>query len=632
MKAKQLKPRIMATYRRRAGRRRLIILLALLWCIQVPLLAAAPPAYAQTVEPIASYSISVTLDADEKSLRARETVTYVNTTDEPIPDLVFHLYLNAFRDSDTIFLMEGGPKHRGNTWDPDHPGWIKVDRIQLGDGTDLDLLPVEDGTLARAELPAPVAPGDSVTVEVEFHAQLPRVFARTGYAGDYFMVGQWFPKLGVWEDGAWNAYPFHLNAEFYADFGTYDVSITLPSDYVTGGTGLPTSTEDNGDGTQTVSYHAENVIDFAWTASPDFQQATREVGDVEVLYLYLPEHDWTVARVLDAAQAAVSYYSQWYGRYPYRRLTIVDAPDDGQGAGGMEYPTLVTVGVLDLTGLARIPLLRDIDRTLEAVTVHEIGHQWWQSMVGFNEAEEPWLDEGLTDYSALRVLDAIYGSDRSIVDGANLHIGYLDLQRLSYMTVPRVPMYGQAWDFGFEYGIATYSKPVLSWRTLERTIGDDALLEILSTFFQRYQLGHPTTADLRAVTEEIYGQDLDWFFDGLVYDNEVLNYAVSSLDTHSVTLSRQGELAIPTEVRVTFADGSSVVEPWDGTQEEVTFNYPGVQAPIRRAEIDPDHKIALDLRWSDNGRSRLPEIWSWLALTTRILYTIQDALITMGGL
>ncbi|MCJ7738603.1 MAG: M1 family metallopeptidase [Anaerolineae bacterium] len=594
-------------------------------------LAAAPAAHAQAAEPIASYAIDVTLNADEKTLSAHQTITYVNTTDEPIPHLVFHLYLNAFRDTDSIFLTEGGPTHRGNTWDPDHPGWIKVDQIQLTDGTGLELLPLEDGTIASAQLPTPVAPGDSIIVELDFRAQLPRVFARTGYVEDYFMVGQWFPKLGVWEHGAWNAHPFHLNAEFYSDFGNYDVSITLPGSYVTGATGAPISTVIRDNGTQTVAYRAENVIDFAWTASPNFQLSTRDVDGTEVLYLYLPEHKWTVQRVLDAAQAAVSYYSEWYGPYPYPRLTIVDAPSDGQGAGGMEYPTLVAAGVMNLTGLANIPLVRNADRSLEAVTVHEIGHQWWQSMVGFNEAEEPWLDEGLTDYSTLRVLDAIYGSDRSLIDSNNLRVGYLDLQRMSYMAVPRVPMYGQAWDFGYEYSIATYSKPVLSWHTLERTIGNDALLEILNAFFRRYQYGHPTTEDLRTVAEETCEQDLSWFFDGLVYDDEVLNYAVTSINAHSVTVSRQGELSIPTEVRITFVDGSSALESWNGVENTVTFDYTHNEPPIRRAEIDPERKIALDMRWSDNGRSRAPEIWAWLAIVSRILYAAQDALMIMGG-
>ncbi len=600
-------------------------------CFLVSCFLLPPPAQASLTTPIASYAIEVTLDAEAKTLTARETITYTNTTADPIPDLTFHLYLNAFRDRDSLFLQEGYG-HRGYGWDSDHPGWIEVTGIRLADGTPLALEEIEDGTLAHADLPAPVAPGETVEIALDFAAQLPRVFARTGYVDDFFMVGQWFPKLGVWQDGAWNAYPFYPNAEFYADFGTYDVAITLPSEYVTGGTGLLTSTADNGDGTQTVRYHAEDVIDFSWTASPHFQQATRQVDGVEIAYLYLPEHEWTVERALDAAEAAVSHYGRWYGPYPYARLTVVDVPDDGEGAGGMEYPTLITAGTMSMLGVGPGLVQSGIERTLEVVIIHEVGHQWWQSMVAFNEVEEPWLDEGLTDYSALRVLEAVYGVNTSMFDAGNVQMGYLDSQRMNYLLSPNLPMYGPAWDFDMlDYGIATYSKPVLSLRTLERVLGDEVMVDVMSTFFRRYQFAHPGTEDFRAVAEEVSGQDLAWFFDGLVYGDDVLNYTVTAVDEQSVTIVRQGDLVVPTEILVTFTDGSTVMEPWDGAEAEVTLTYPD-RAPVLSAEVDPERKIVVDLHWADNGLSRRLEVSPWLALVTRTLYAIQNVLLVMGGL
>ncbi|MEE8392531.1 MAG: M1 family metallopeptidase, partial [Anaerolineae bacterium] len=575
--------------------------------------------------------IEVTLNTETKTLTAHETITYVNTTADPIPDLTFHLYLNAFRDRNSFFLREESV-HRGYGWDSDHPGWIKVTGVRLAGGTPLVLEEIEDGTLARADLPIPVAPGEAVEIELDFEARLPRVFARTGYADDFFMVGQWFPKLGVWEDGAWNAYPFHANAEFYADFGTYDVTITLPSGYVTGGTGLPISTVDNGDGTQTVRYHAEDVIDFAWTASPHFRQATRQVNGIEILYLYLPEHEWTVERALDAAEAAVNYFGRWYGPYPYARLTVIDVPDDGQGAGGMEYPTLVTAGTMSMFGLGSGLVQSEIERTLELVIVHEVGHQWWQSMVAFNEAEEPWLDEGFADYSTLRVMELVYGADTSFLDAGSVRMGYVDSRRMEYLLSPQNPMYGRAWDFGMlDYPVAAYSKPAISLRTLERVLGDEVMLDIMGTFFQRYQFAHPGTEDFRAVAEEVSDQDVSWFFDGLVYGDGVLNYTVTAVDTHSVTVARQGDLMIPTEVLVTFADGSTVLEPWDGVKAEATFTYPD-RPPVRSAEVDPERKVLVDLRWADNGLSRGLEVSPWLAIVTRMLYNLQNALLAMGGL
>jgi hypothetical protein len=203
---------------------------------------------------------------------------------------------------------------------------------------------------------------------------------------------------------------------------------------------------------------------------------------------------------------------------------------------------------------------------------------------------------------------------------------------MEYLAFPRTPMYGAAWEFGtINYGVAAYSKPALALTTLERTLGEETMLGVMSTFYQRYRFAHPTTEDFRAAAAEVSGQDLDWFFDGLVYGDGALDYAVTAVTAGSVTVSRRGELVIPTEVAVTFADGSTVVEPWDGAETERTWTYSG-QPPVQRAEVDPGRKIPLDLNWGDNSLSRLPQLSPWLAVVFRLLDTLQHALLTMGGL
>ncbi len=620
-----------------------VVALLLAACLPAPTAPAAPasgsaPAAAPPNVPlVASYAIDVTLDPAAKTLLGRETITYTNTTSSPIPDLVFHLYLNAFRDQNSLFLKEGGGSMRFFAWDSQHPGYIDVTALRLKDGPVLTLEPLDDGTLARAALPAPIAPGQAAQIDVEFKALLPKVFARTGYAGqDFFMVGQWFPKLGVWHAarGAWNAYPFHANSEFYADFGAYDVAITLPKEYVTGGGGLLVSTQANSDGTQTVRYHAEPVIDFSWTASPKFRTATRQAtgyaGRLEIAYLYLPEHAPTVSRVLQAADRAVSAYTQWYGPYPYARLTLVDVPNDGQGAGGMEYPTLFTVGTLDVTGLGLT--LGAGDHTLETVVVHEAAHQWFQAMVATNEAEEPWLDEGFADFSAAKVLDAMFGADRSLYDLPGLKVGYADMRRLEFLLLGQTPMYGTAWSFSAEtYGVAAYSKPVMALRTLESVLGEDLFQKVMRTYFSHYAFAHPTTADLRALVTEVTGQDRAWFFDGLVYSPDMANYTVTGLDDHSVTVAREEALRLPATVRVTFADGTSTTELWDGAETPRTFSYPN-RPLITRAEIDPGQGLWAETSALDNGRLRQPDLNAWLAVVTRLVYSLQNALLALGGM
>ncbi|MFZ6031258.1 MAG: M1 family metallopeptidase [Chloroflexota bacterium] len=617
---------------------RKILNVLLLFCLALGACApdaapAAIPAVPKAAWPdapeIASYDIQVTLDAEAKTLRGRETITYRNTTLTPIPDIVLHLYLNAFRSQDSRFLQEAGVSHRGFAWDPEHPGSLEITGIHLPDGTPLVLEPLEDGTLARAGLPQAVAPGGELALTVDFEARLPKVFARTGFYEDFFMVGQWFPKLGVWQDAGWNAYPFHANAEFFADFGSYRVAITLPESYVTGGTGLPAGTLAQGNGQKTEIYQAHGVIDFAWTASPHFKQASRDVNGVQVLYLYLPEHEHTVKRALDAATKAVQHFGEWYGPYPYARLTVVDVPDGAGGAGGMEYPTLISAGAIDPTGLN----LMDgrFDRMLEVVVIHEIGHQWWQSMVAFNEAEEPWLDEGFTDYSTARLMQRAYGP-ASLIDAGNVKVSYIDMHRMIYLASPQVPMYGRAWEFdAFNgYEVATYSKPVLALSTLENILGEETMLAIMSTFFARYRFAHPTTQDFYRVAEEISGRELDWFFDGLVYGDGVVNYTVTAVDAHQVTVERQGELAIPVEIAVDFRDGSTQILHWDGRETQKTWDFP--DAVVIAAQVDPQRKVLVDVQWSDNGLATRMDAWSWLAVNTRLFYQLQNWLFYLGGL
>ena len=142
------------------------------------------------------------------------------------------------------------------------------------------------------------------------------------------------------------------------------------------------------------------------------------------------------------AKKALTDYGKWYGPYPYPRLTLVDAPDAGEGAGGMEYPTLVTVGVMDMLSAGSEAMKSGLDRSLEVVAVHEIAHQWWQSMVATNEAAEPWLDEGFADYSTVRLMNAEYGLYSSAFKLEDFEAGYLDMRRSEYVMSPGVPMYG----------------------------------------------------------------------------------------------------------------------------------------------------------------------------------------------
>jgi len=600
-----------------------INLLALLCCVGL-LGLPAPSLGRATVPPpdVASYDITATYDPETHTLTGQQTAVYHNRTAAPIPNLVFHLYLNAFRNTETLWMRESDMGMRGYGFDPNAPGWTRIDQLSLADGTVLTVKALDDDeTLVEVTLPQPVAPGESISVDIAFTAQFPKVFARTGWAdsGDFIFGGQWFPKFGVWESGAWNAYPFHANSEFYADFGRYDVALTLPQDWIVAATSTATSgVVANSDGTATHTFVAEHVIDFVWSASPEFREMTREVEGVDVRVVYYPRQRAMARRALEATTGALPLYNAWFGTYGkglYPQLTVVIVPPDAGGAGGMEYPTLFTVGALGGPMPACL-------RLIEVETVHELGHQWFQSVVATNEAEEPWLDEGFTDYATVRATNALY--DGNLVDCAGWTFSYLAMHRMQYVMFPDTPMAGAAWDFdSMQYGIATYSKPLLALITVERTVGETAMQQFLSTYFDRYAFAHPRAEDLRAVMEEILDAEVAaWFFDQLVHDDGVLDAHVVAIDAEQATLERDGDLCIPTTVRVTH-DGRHTPETIAWSCDQPTLTIDG--AP-RMVEIDPNGAIVLDQDLANNRLRRAPDPVTGLGILVRGLRFWQDFL------
>ena len=592
------------------------ITIAVVVCLS---LIAPAAAFAAEVPPpdVASYTIDARYDPETYTLTAEETAVYANRTGTPIPDLVFHLYLNAFQSRDTQWMQEAGPGHRGNRFDPDAPGSMEIEDLRLFDGTPLTLEAVDpDETLVRAPLPDPVAPGEAVTVTMRFTARFPRVFARTGWAegGEFLMAGQWFPKFGVWEQGAWNAYPFHANSEFYADFGSYDVAVTVPEGWTLAATSTePLEMQTNEDSTVTYRALSDHVIDVAWAASPHFREITETVGDVSVRVVYDEARRAEARRALAATAAALPHYEAWYGPYGrglYPQLTVVVVPAGAGGAGGMEYPTLFTVGQMATAGPRCV-------RMLEVETVHELAHQWFQTMVATNEAEEPWLDEGFADYSTARAMHALYAGD--VFDCGGWSLTYRSMQRMAYLMSPDIPMEGTAWSFEQGYATATYSKPVVALTTLQRHVGEEAMVRFLRAYVDRYAFAHPTAEDLRTVMVEMLGErEAAWFFEGAVAGGATVNARVAALSDARASLVREGELCLPTVVKLT--DGRDVRRvDWPCDQPERTLDpAPDV------VEIDPEHVNLLDTNLADNGLRRRPDGWAWLGLVVRLIRTLQS--------
>ena len=481
------------------------------------LVAAAHAVYADPLPAraarVVDYTIDVRLDAVQKTLAGTERVTWTNPSGDQVADLWFHLYLNAFRNNRSTFFRESGGRLRGDEMPEDGWGWTDVTSMRLADGSDLlaratferpDDGNADDFTVLRVPLPSPVAPGASVTLDVAWTARLPKVFARTGYSRDYYLVGQWYPKIAVYEPagvrgratGGWNCHQFHAHSEFYADFGRLHGQLQRAL-LVRGRRDRTARRRDPGprrddalhlragrrprlrvDGRPALRGVQRPVLGQPRCRRGRVPQGRRELGrtldevrltDVDIHLLLQPGHEPQAARYIAAAKAGIKYFGLWYGRYPYKTLTVVDPAIDAGGSGGMEYPTFITGGTSALFNWWPF----DEVRAVEQVTIHEFGHQFWYGLVASNEFEEAWLDEGFNTYSTGRVVDTLYGPDVSVARLPGLHVGEQDVLRLQNTPLRIFDRVRQsAWTYSPDwYGFYSYTKPALLLRTLEGHLG-----------------------------------------------------------------------------------------------------------------------------------------------------------------
>ena len=629
-------------------------------------------------EPVTVVDMTVRLDPEKHALAGSGRLTWRNATTSPTAELHFHLYLNAFAGTRTTFMRElGRGSLRSATKGEISWGNIRLTRLVSGDGRDLlsglEFVRPDDGnpddfTVARVVLPDPVPAGGVVELELAFEAQLPSLVARTGFAGDFHLVGQWFPKLGVFEDAGfrgrptagWNCHQFHANSEFYSDFGSYRVSVEVPGGWVVGAAGVEVEREPlevDGEPWQRVTYRADRIHDFVWTAAPErlmtvveeqfepgrdvpagwLEEASRlldrSAADLELppvhLRLLLPSSQAVLApRMLRAARLGLAWFGLMYGPYPYPQLTLVSPPPTAEEAGGMEYLTLVTTGASLLDAYPPFSWLSDIER----VTVHEIGHQYFYGLLASNEFEEAWLDEGLTSYAEVSCLEAI-ARDR-LVPQVRWGRGHWALRRV-WLGSSGVPVRADqpAWEFPArsDYFRSNYGRVAVALKTLEGLLGRERMARALRTYAERFRFRHPTGDDLVATLAEVAGEGLSGLVEGALRGDAVPDWSVVRVTQRrpgpaegwswsgggwdrvgepegdlpaapwqvEVQLVRRGDLVGPVDVALAFADGSTERRRWESPERWERWSFES-SSKLVSVVVDPDGVWALEVERSDN--------------------------------
>ena len=604
-----------------------------------------------------NYEIHVTLNDLKHELRGSESVEYINNSPDTLGFIYYHLWPNGYSDNNTELAKEllrrDGKSKLFN--DPELKGYIDSLNFEVG-GESIQWNLLEGfPDICRLTLNKPLKPGDTINISTPFHLKIPEgVTSRLGHIGESYQISQWYPKPAVYDRSGWHQMPYLDQGEFYSEYGSFDVSITLPSNYIVGATGiLQNEAEKNwldklaadtawmripdyvnedfppsSKQIKTLRYKENNIHDFAWFADKRFHVLKGKVRlpetgrEVITLAMFTNQEAYLWRNAVSYINNALWYFSKWNGDYPYSTFTAVQS---ALNAGdGMEYPELTVIGVANDSYL------------LDEVIAHEICHSWFYSALGSDERRFPFMDESITSANESRYMDVRYpGKKLWEIELKNLklakilHIDKMPVQRiqeLEWLISARSNMEQDiniaAPEFSINnYESIIYNKAAQGFNYLRAYLGDSLYDSTMHDYYRLWRGKHPHPDDLRDVFKHHTDKDLSWFFDDFLGTTKSLDYKIARFSKGKVLIKNQGELKAP--LLIAELKGDSICsEKWeDGFEGSKWFGTnPGRFTEIR---IDPDHKMTELYRLNNNIRTsglyRKAD-----PVRFQLLYTIED--------
>lgn len=488
------------------------------------------------------YEIKAELNDTEQSITGFETIVYKNNSSSTLDYIWFHIWANAYEnDSTTMMKQILNDKERAKKAEKYGAGSIRGLAFKIDDQ------PVQTEAHSNPQyidvikvlLNKPLAPGESVTISTPFKVMLPPYFSRSGHADGEFMACQWYPKPAVFDKNGWHEFPYLDMGEFYSEYADFDVSITLPSAYIVGATGTLQTKEELESYkkigarntarrkkptlyvpnptmvTKTLQYKAHLVPDFAWFADKNFviqydtvKLKSGKIVDAFTYYHNKPKTIWN--KSIDYTVDGVRKYSDWIGEYEYPVVQVVEGPSNNS-SGGMEYPMITLITSPD----AKI-------ETLDAVIAHEVGHNWFMSMLGSNERDHAWMDEGLNTYFQFRYEADKYRSNSLFGDAIPVEVKRMPVDQfmsIIYKAIGDNITMESAMDTpsdkfpsSDEYSLSSYIKTAVWMYMFELSVGKEKSDLAVKHYFELWKNKHPQPEDMQAAFEESTGVDLDKFF------------------------------------------------------------------------------------------------------------------------
>ncbi len=559
------------------------------------------------------YDMEIILHPDNHSLTGTQRLVYFNNSPDTLRVVYYHLYFNAFQPTSMMAernrqLPDPDPRIAPKIFNlgPEEIGFHEIDELTQHD------VPLRFGitdTVLRAELHQPLAPGDSTVLSMRFRSQVPLQTRRSGRdnaEGIAYSMSQWYPKLAHYDATGWHADPY-IGREFYAPFGTFDVRLRLPAPYVVGATGILQNPDAIGHGyqtdttavfthadTDTLEWHfiAEQVHDFAWVADTDYLHRKVEGDALTLHFLFQPDVASNWERLIEWTPSLFKGFEDLVGRYRYPQFTVAQAGD-----GGMEYPMMTFI-----TGRRSVGSLR-------SVTAHEAAHEWFYGVLGSNEADYAWMDEGFANYMQAETMARMQGQPR----GNHLSALYTLVLSREFDFFERSNTPSDWFTTNAAYGMGSYSSGQGLAETMAYVISDSLRDDWLRTYFDRFAFRHPNPWDVQKVAEDVSGLELDWLFEQWTNDEHPLDYAVADVRSdratqeHTIILRRNTPFVMPVDLLITFEGGATqwvnvplgimqghkpvpegwlVAAPWLWTFPEYTLTLSG-DGVIADVQIDP---------------------------------------------
>jgi hypothetical protein len=601
------------------------------------------------------YSIKATLDTAANTLAGTVVIRYTNNSPDTLAVLWMQLDQNLFRPGSVGSLLNASESRFGGAG---FKGGFDIERFEQ-----LSVVPGQtpatglngkkartaapptrkgqpvktrvDDTMMEVTLPLPLPPGQSTTLELTYHFNIPEHGAdRMGREGTLYELAQWYPRLAVYDDvHGWNTLQYLGQGEFYLEYGNYDYEITLPAGYVVAGTGTVQNplevltaaersrlaaavksdsishiiTADelaNGaarpkkDGMLTWKFKAANVRDVAWCASPEYLWDASGWKGILAQSYYRPSATAMWKDAADMARYSIQEYSTRWFQYAYPQISAVEGP-----VSGMEYP------------LVEMETNNDSKEGLYAVVTHEIGHMWYPMMVGSDERRYAWMDEGFNTFINIYSEQGYFKRDDT---RRRIGEGRFTAATDQAPTAQPIMTYANLYRTDANLGVLAYIKPGNGLFLLrEKILGHDVFDEAFREYTRRWVFKHPQPDDFFRTMNSVTGRDLDWFWRGWFYSTGVLDQSIESVKqtmapdsstTVEVTIRNLGTLVMPVELRLTFTDGTTQlyqypVEVWyKGNKYVARID---ASKPVKSATVDPDGLFP-DVVPGNNGWTAAP--------------------------